>query len=256
MAKITKQGEGAEPAPASMPQPGVPQVSQTVLAMADGIAPPETAPPFAQGATGAQQQFPTVDAQPPFYLVCDRNRWAVVGGRLIPQLHKLVGVPGANGADRANGQVSMTLAIASAVEGGRIVIPHDVDGPGRSYLRAWQVGWQVDKRTRQPFALLSWHTRWEQLFIGSPAIVTDESGYVSWVAGLVERGVLPPAQPYVYDRLVSWYRTRIGQYQGKGNGQHPLIGKYTADLEVVQRAAGAVAPIPAQPADGAVPELA
>lgn len=236
--------------------PSTPQPSAAVMAAAASLQPAERVPDFSTNVQGATPQFPLVEPAAAFFLVFSANRWDVLSGRILPVLQRLSGVPGANGVGRAeSGQPAMAQALAAQVEQGRIVIPHDIDGPGRSYLRPWQVGWQTDRRTKQTTPIYSWHTRWETLYIGTADVSVDEKGYADWLEGLIARGLLPKPPPFVYERLLSFYTAKLGSARGRGNGQHHTVPIYEERLKIVREAIAARTLTPAKPAEGVVPGL-
>jgi hypothetical protein len=226
MARVTAKAEEA----AQPPTPTAAPVADPWGASAAREGVPELA-----GTTRGQIPFPMISPQPPFWLVYIPDRWGVMAGRMIPMLAKLSTTPGTNGVDRTKaGRSEMSLAFAGLEREGRKAIPHDVDGPGRSYLVSVDVGDATNRLTGAPVKITSWHTRFEKLYPGSSDIHCDEGSYSAWVRGLVDRGVLAPPRPYVFEKLIGWLSARIGHYRGKGRGDHPQVKAYEADLAVVK----------------------
>jgi hypothetical protein len=194
--------------------------------------------PELAGTARGQAVYPTLPhPQSPYFLVHWPDRWHVMHGRLVPALSRLSATPGANGVDRSpSGKPQMAFALAEVEAKGGKVIPWDVDGPGRSYLVPVKLGEGRHRKTNQPVDILSWHSRWETLYPGSGAIDSNEVAYAEWCESLVTRGVVAPPRPYVLERLASSLRVLIGRHKGKGQGNGPLVGKYEADLRVVEAA--------------------
>ncbi|MEQ1505318.1 MAG: hypothetical protein ABMB14_24010, partial [Myxococcota bacterium] len=172
MAKLNKQPP-APPAPAPAPRP-VDRGGQAAYS--------EDLPDDIGGQHRDRDPYPRIPACAPWWFVCVPDRWAVVEGHVIPHLYKLSNAPGANGVERSgSGKANPSLAIASVEAQGHIVLPRDIDG--RNYLRSYQVGEAVDRKTGAPVKVLTWVSRWETLYNGSTSIESDGAGFASWVEG-------------------------------------------------------------------------
>lgn len=179
--------------------------------------------PEMAGRGDGQDPYPKVVPSPPFWLVYAPDRWDVLEGVLIPQLYRLSMNPGVNGVVRGQGgRPDPTDAIASVERQGHYRLDWRIDGT--SYLRAYQVGLATDRKTGAPIKVMSWHTRFEQLYAGSEVISADSKAYAAWVGSLVEGGLLPRARPYVVERLIRLYETRL----------HKALGKHGAGSEIVE----------------------
>jgi hypothetical protein len=204
------------------------------------------------GAPGrTRDPFPDVPAQSPFWLVYAPDRWGVVEGRLIPFLYRLSATPGANGVDRAGTKPEPSAALAGVERQGHVVLDWRIDG--KAYLRSFQVGEGVDRKTGAPVKIMSWHTRWEQLYAGSKEIESDTGGYADWVVGLIEKGLLPKPRPYVLQRLRTMYANHLARALSKAGGREDdaLVKQRRRDLTVIEAAIAALGQpaIPAAPVE-------
>lgn len=199
--------------------------------------------------------WPDVPAQSPFWLVYAPDRWDVVAGKLIPLLYRLSATPGANGVDRAGTKPEPSAALAAAERLGHIVLDWRIDG--KAYLRSFQVGEGVDRKTGQPVKIMSWHTRWEQLYAGSREIESDTVGYADWVSGLIDKGLLPKPRPYVLQRLKTTFDNHVTRAIKKAAGREDdaTVVRRRRDLAVIEaaiekygRKGTPVAPVEADPA--------
>jgi hypothetical protein len=219
------------PGPSAGGAPISPEVGAMVQAYQTGAARAEAVVPGISSGRDTTP-YPAVEPASPFVLVFDSNRWAVIDGKVVPLLYKLQFSAGTNGVDRgADNLPAPALAIAMIEERGHKLIPFMADGT--SYLIRVQVGTAKVKKTGQVIPVYSHHTRWETLYPGSTEIQTDTPGYARWLRWLVDNRVIPEPRPYVLERLASQLQTKIGQYRGKANGQHPTLARYEADLAAV-----------------------
>jgi hypothetical protein len=163
--------------------------------------------------------WPKVQACSAFYLVVVPDRWTVIEGHVVPAAHKLSLSPGANGVARgAGGKPDPVDALASTERDGAYVIPWDIDGPRTSYLRSYQVGEAVDRKTGAPVKIRHWCTRWETLFAGSEHVQSDAEGYAAWLERLIGEGRLRPPAAHVIERLRGQYLEHLGAAL---RNQHP-----------------------------------
>lgn len=187
--------------------------------------------PEISGRNVEQDPYPKIAPQPPFALVYAPDRWDVLEGRIVPMLYRLSYNPGSNGVARANGgRPDPTDALAAVERQGHFALPWEYGGV--RYLRAYQVGVAVDRRTGAPVKVMSWHTRWEQLYAGSEVIQSDTAGYVAWLAGLLDRGLLPLPRPYVIERLTRFYEQKLQKALQKAGGNDETSRLYRERLEV------------------------
>ena len=121
---------------------------------------------------------------PRFLLAHARDAWTVSpAGNVIPKLSRHIIMDGVNGvsAKLTNGVLSIddgTLRV-NIQSWGQSLIPHDVDGPGTSYMVEPYPGHFTDRFTR--------------LYEGSDRSSYDHAAYDAWVLSLVESGKI--AQP-------------------------------------------------------------
>lgn len=137
---------------------------------------------------------PILGYRPPFLLQWHPNRWHLVehptkGFVLSPQLGSLQLVNGVSlvKMDRS-GAFDVRDATHEKTKRGWTTIPHDVDGPGTTYLAEPVPGVFV--------------SRWEKPYSGSTHVATDTAGYLDWLAGLVARGVIARPGVPVVERLL------------------------------------------------------
>lgn len=200
--------------------------------MSDGAAEFYDLLPEVSGQRTEVDPWPRVPAQPPFALVYAPDRWDVTEDKLVPQLYRLSYNPGSNGVMRgAGGRPDPTDALASVERQGHYVLPWKIGG--ESYLRAFQVGVAMDRRTGAPVKVMSWHTRWEQLYAGSEYIQSDTAGYVAWLSDLMTRRLLPQPRPYVVERLVRFYETKLHKAVSKAGGSGEVANLYKKRLGVL-----------------------
>jgi len=242
MARLQDGDEGTE-APASPDTPNVPQGATRPIGrflLSSGAAEALDILPDVAGRPAEQDPYPRVPASPPFRLVYCADRWDVLEGHLIPQLYRLSFNPGVNGVSRGSGGApDPTDALAAVDRQGHYALPWDIGyegkpGEPRSYLRGFQVGVAQDRKTGAFVKVISWHTRFEQLYAGSEHIQSDTIGYVTWLSGLVQRGLLGQPRPYVIERLVRHYETRLGKELSKANGSAESANLYRQRLGVVR----------------------
>ncbi len=137
---------------------------------------------------------PILGSRSPYLLQHHPGRWTLFehparGFVLAPQLGSLLLVPGVAlvKVDRS-GAFDVRDATHEKIKRGWTTIPHDIDGPGTTYLAE-----------PLPGVFLS---RWEKPYSGSTHVATDASGYLDWLDGLVARGVIPRPGVPVVERLL------------------------------------------------------
>ncbi len=176
---------------------------------------------------------PRIEKCPPFYLQAHRNRWGVLGGKVLPILAKLPIQVGVAGVFESKGKLSVRSAIATREENGWTVLPHDIDGPGTNYVN------KVD-------GLAAYVTRWETVYSGSSEIVVDTEGYYAWLENLVNTGKLPACPKYALDRLTSSTEQALLKAQDLARTMPsalPKVERLAADLAVLKKAQGGTKPV-------------
>lgn len=138
--------------------------------------------------SGPEAPLPTVPGNGPWlFKAHPLGDLAVLGSpgaeAVVPILRKMALVPGIAGvaADKRTGRMRVRQALQSQGDRGWIVIPHDVDGPGTSYLREVAPGLVL--------------SRFETVYAGSGEVQVDEDAFVDWTRSLITRGILPPPSP-------------------------------------------------------------
>jgi len=147
------------------------------------------APAMLDGDLRKRGRRPT-GRNPKFLLAHEPDAWEVSSGMIVPKLSRYIVQDGVNGAAivydaRGNARgVDHSLLAANLESWGKNRIPHDVDGPGTSYMISPFPGHYVD--------------RWTTLFEGTAARTFDQQGYDEWRAGLVKRGIVAaPRRPAI-----------------------------------------------------------
>jgi hypothetical protein len=131
-----------------------------------------------------------------------------------------------------DGSFQTRAAIADWEERGWETIPHDVDGPGTSYLH-----------NPAPGAYL---TRWETAHAGSSLITSDGPGYVAWLRGPIADGKIPRCPPYVLERMLAQRQQELASVVDRAQTQPSLQAE-------VARLKGEIAAINEELASGRQP---
>lgn len=192
--------------------------------------------------------YPALPANGPFWLVYMPGRWCVLddgngGGHVVaPSLRNLRSTPGADGVGlvrRPDGTAlpDMRVAFENIKERGEYLIPHDVDGPGTTYLRRVQVGSAWHPKTGEELPLWHYTTRFTATHRGSSGYTTDAAAYAAWLVGLVASGKLPAPSPPVLDGLESQYEGMLERAQRKyqHDPQHHLVANYRGALAAIRK---------------------
>lgn len=196
----------------------------------DHSAEAEEAAPQMAGAAGPPP--PQVVPEPCFHFLFSPQRWTVIAGQVVPQLSKLEHKAGWGGVDMigppGRERPNIGIAAARAANRGEIILQHNVDGAGRSYV----------KRVKSTGG---WISRWETLFSGSAARLVDDKGYATWLRELIDRGVLPPPAPHVLAAMLEEVAKRIEVWvKASPTGYAQKIEAAKADLEAVRAELAAV----------------
>ncbi|MCP4918281.1 MAG: hypothetical protein GY913_15335 [Proteobacteria bacterium] len=155
---------------------------------------------------------------PPFHYAVNERRWGIYNGKLLPNCKAIKHLGGLNGADVGQWE----RALATAREQGDVVIPHDVDGEGTSYLRRHRgVGGYV------------YTCKWKKVFPGSDIVRSDQEGYHKWLASLIERDIIQKPRPHVLEKLRERCESKIEDYQKRDTPRaRAAVERFTADLAV------------------------
>lgn len=180
---------------------------------------------------------PKVEESPPFLFTHHHEAYTVQGGEVIPRLGKLKLLPGVNGVeeDPKTGRIIAGAAINEAREKGLVIIPHDVDGPGTTYLC-------------RPKGCPGVHlSRFEKVYPGSSKIDCDEAAYVEWCRSLVQRGLVPAAPAYILERMRADLIRQLEDLEDK-RGVDSIRKRLARDLDAVERELAAL-PVDDEPLD-------
>lgn len=182
----------ADPAPASNagPQPYIPQPPQSLA---------KVLPHPPRGA---------------FLLRFHPQRWALMDGDILPVLGTLKTEDlGVNGVDKAG---NIDEAVMASQKNGWVILPWDVLGRGREYIRA------TDCQGGRYY-----HTQWEIPQHSGDRVLaskTDSAGYYAFLRELIARGIVPAPDPAVLEQgLLDVQRKRVENLRGKTN--HPGVAE-------------------------------
>jgi len=158
---------------------------------------------LATAAGGQRPVLPHLTPCEPFFLSAHPKRFQIQRGtdgrpRLVPALTAWHVEPGRSNVDIAGNKPVVDQALARRARLGWIDVPHDVDGPGTSYLRRVKVKGGV-----------AYITRFESAYPGEESTQRDDDGYLDWVEALVKRGVLPRPSPQTIDRMLGDAATEL-----------------------------------------------
>jgi hypothetical protein len=152
--------------------------------------------PFVPTEAGTDSGDPVtrVPPRPAFYFKAHRKRWAVIGGKVLPVLGKVVLRDGVNNVTRNRmGDYVTGKAKASAGDRGWRIIPWDSVPPSQgltSYL------YQPDGR---PDVSLCYTDR---CYPGDTRIDCDEELWIEFLEYQVSSGAVEPCPPYVLSQML------------------------------------------------------
>jgi len=132
-------------------------------------------------------------SHPRFYLASMQDAWEVSSGKIVPALMRYVVRDGLNGTQAVQNGGGKVVGVDATVlklnlsGKGKTIIPHDIDGPGTSYMVCPYPGHYVD--------------RWTTLYGGTDRTTYDRAGYDAWRAGLVDDGHIPAPRLPALERL-------------------------------------------------------
>lgn len=183
-----------------------------------------------------RQNRPPKGRHHPFILAHRPDAWEVSSGRIVPALSRYIVRAGVNGTDavrdrrgRAVG-VDPSLLRANLQSWQKREIPHDVDGPGTSYMTQPFPGHYVD--------------RWTRLYEGTSRVSYDTVAYDEWRESLVTRGTIEgPRLPALeaLEQKISAARDALADRVGAlpaqmQTGSQRELGRLTSALKVVREA--------------------
>lgn len=196
---------------------------------------------------------PDLLTSPPFVFAVKlgtAGAWRVDVGlyRVLPVLRRFPLQPGLNGSRVLDGERlpggkrgPQRLDVRGELDRlrwrGFTVVPHDVDGPGTSYMQR--------VATRSGAAHL---TRWERAYSGSTRITSDQDGYRAWLASLLDRGVLPEPTVYELEALDLSLADTLDKLRPEDVLLRSAIERERRVLlELIERRSASEAPAPAEP---------
>jgi hypothetical protein len=145
---------------------------------------------------------PRVPATPRFLYCYKPERIAVLHGKIVPNLAKLVIEPGVNCVGPSR---DVSAAITERTRKGWIVLPEDVDGS--SYLA---------KRTNH-LGRVFWLDRFAKVFNGSAHIGDGSEEYAEWLSGLIAEGLIERPPDYIVEGMRDELSAAVTRLEDRGN---------------------------------------
>lgn len=203
------------------------------------------------GAVTRAQPVTEIDASPAFLLKAHRERWTVMGGKVIPLFGRIVLQPGVGGvSSRPGGKIDAADARNMAEQQGWTIIPtsaipdHHADANGtKSYL--------YRPEGREDVTLL----RYTRCFPGSKALEVDEAGYVEFCEHLQDTGVIERPKAYALDALMQRLAKEAGALSDRARNQSSYQGAAEMAAAQVAVVAAQLATLRAAPSAGRAVEV-
>jgi hypothetical protein len=177
-----------------------------------GSKPTKSAPP------------PRIEPQPPFFFSHHPHRYTVMQAQVIPQLGKFKLQAGLNGVEQEpkSGRAIPGPALEKARSDGIVIVPHDVEGAGTTYLR---------KPKGTSDVVIS---RFEKVYPGSNQIDCDEVEYVKFCRKLLADAIVPQPPIFVLERMEASVQKQIDELAEK-RGVEGLVKRLTGDRDAIRR---------------------
>ena len=203
------------------------------------------------GPVTRAQPVTEVDPQQAFLLKAHRERWTVMGGKVIPLFGRIVLQPGVGGvSSRPGGKIDAADARNMAESQGWTIIPtsaipdHHADANGvKSYL--------YRPEGRDDVTLL----RYTRCFPGSKALEVDEVGYVEFCEYLQDSGVIERPKAYALDKLLQRLQHEAGTLTDRARNQASYQGAAEAAGKMVAVVAAQLAALRVAPSIGNAVEV-
>lgn len=148
-------------------------------------------------------EYPRIPVSPPFVLVYNPQRWTLLGGRVVPALHKIPLQPGVKGVTYSKGRGwNLAKLKHKLAEQGRHMLPWSL-GPDGSYVAV------VETRTDSGAVVDTHVSAFADTFAGSSEVRADTEAYVAWLEELMKEGNIPAPPPFVLEKLLADRRNAL-----------------------------------------------
>lgn len=220
-------------------------------------APGEAFVPIEGSVSRSGLRAPKTDANEPFLLVYDPNRYTVMDGHVVPALKRIVFISGVNGAsanyDREGRVTSVSIGSSRAMqeERGNTIIPLTAIAPSQHHLH----GNAGKSYLWKPAGTGTHLTIWEQAYAGAKRTTTDVAAYVAWFDYLTASGIIPGPQVHVLRELLAQRaeeRDKMSDRAATVPSVRPLANQLARDCEVIAAAIEALG-APAREEDEEIP---
>lgn len=200
--------------------------------------PREVVPDFFSKDNG--EGVATIAPSAPFIYAHHRKRWAVIDGRVVPELSKIPLVSGSNRVlITPDKRVRFADTQAMFQDRQFKLVPHDKAPNGRTYLQ--EVDTLHDGKVVP--AVIS---VWETAHAGEEHLSFDASGYADWLEKLVADGTIPAITPHrareklaAARALLSKANIKVGQNKGVSTDRMDALKAEVAAWEKVVKATAA-----------------
>jgi hypothetical protein len=168
---------------------------------------------------------PRGEHRPPYFICTHPERWCVIDDKVVPFVRRLRCTPGANAIDRDDQKRPVMGAAFTELEAqGWTILPWDVDGKGRSYMRAVE-------------GTNMWVDRWTTVYSGATDETFDSKSFAAWLSELIERGVIPACPPYVLARMKTQQQKLVAKLRDEKKAANDArIAKMDAAIAVIDEA--------------------
>jgi len=203
------------------------------------------------GPVTREQPATQVDACPPFLLKAHRERWTVMGGKVIPLFGRIVLQAGVGGvSSRPGGKIDAADARNMAESAGWTIIPttaipdhHASAGGVKSYL--------YRPESRDDVTLLIY----TKCYPGSKILECDAPRYVEFCEHLQDSGVIDRPPAYVLDKLLQRLTHEAGALADRSRNQSSYSGAAAEAAAQVAVVAAQLATLRSTPSAGSAVEV-
>jgi len=203
------------------------------------------------GPVTREQPATQVDACPPFLLKAHRERWTVMGSKVIPLFGRIVLQAGVGGvSSRPGGKIDAADARNMAESAGWTIIPttaipdhHASAGGVKSYL--------YRPEGRDDVTLLIY----TKCYPGSKILECDTPRYVEFCEHLQDSGVIDRPPVYVLDKLLQRLTHEAGALADRSRNQSSYSGAAAEAAAQVAVVAAQLATLRSIPSAGSAVEV-
>lgn len=174
-------------------------------------------------------EYPRVPVSAPFVYVYNPQRWTLINGRVVPQLHTVPLRDGVNHIKREGKRWRLAQLKDRLERQGRTLIPWEL-GPDGSYLSV------VETRAPNGRIVDTYLPVFTETYAGSSQYGPDTVAYVEWIEELMANGHLPKPAPYIVERLLADRRGALlesmtAQQRNPTAGRAELIASLESEIE-------------------------